>query len=326
MEVEVTSEEKWLILSFLQHELSRTTRIPREFFDYIANYTYEELKELRRSELNEIFNELKLITINKKKSNTKLLPDRIYNTLHDELNEIRASKILKKLKNGYTLFNIDEIKVRLICYDNPQYPRLLKLIDDPPACLFVYGKLEAFPRLMVAIVGTRNPSVYARHKTLEIGEELAKRKVTIVSGLAQGIDEFAHTAALKYHNTIAVLGGGFTHIYPKEHQELAKDIVTNGLLISEYPPDTKAKKDFFLARNRIIAGLTVASIIIEGNNISGTKSQANYTLKYNRLLFALTPKNKNRLTAKLPLDLINKGDAIGITTVEDILPLINLNE
>jgi DNA processing protein len=204
------------------------------------------------------------------------------------------------------------------CLDS-NYPLLLKHIYDPPPFLFHRGSLNRdILRRTIAIVGTRIASSYGKQMAKEISESLVKYGFTIVSGLAYGIDSIAHNSAVKNGGkTIAVLGTGVDQIYPPENKDLAKKIINNGALISEYIPGSKAEKWNFPNRNRIISGLSLGCLIIEGSLKSGALLTGKFALDQNRDLFAL-PGDIYRMQAEGPNYLIKLGAKI-VTSVNDIL-------
>lgn len=179
---------------------------------------------------------------------------------------------------------------RIITIGDTEYPKLLKEIPDPPSTLYVKGTLDLGEKCF-AVVGTRLCSPYGKQATLEIGGDVAKAGLVIVSGLAPGIDTFAHKAALERGGkTIAVLGTGLDEksIYPKENIPLAKQILeAGGALISEYPPGTPGSKITFPQRNRIISGMSLGVLVVEAKQRSGSLITAHYAIKHKRKLFAV---------------------------------------
>ena len=154
------------------------------------------------------------------------------------------------------------------------YPRILREIPGPPPVLYFRGTLPAQDDPTVAIVGTRRATAYGREATARIASNLAAAGVTIVSGLAKGIDGFAHRAALDAGGrTIAVLASGVDVIYPPEHRQLAERIEESGALVSDYPPGTKPDAPNFPARNRIISGLSLATVVVEAPSRSGAQNE-----------------------------------------------------
>jgi DNA processing protein len=154
--------------------------------------------------------------------------------------------------------------VRVLTWESPDYPQLLHEIPAPPPVLYVRGRVESEDAWAVAVVGTRRASTYGKEVTRRLVRELVHSGITIVSGLARGIDGTAHHTALDAGGrTLAVLGCGVDHIYPPEHRELARRIVKNGALISEYPMGTAPEARNFPPRNRIISGLSMGVLITE---------------------------------------------------------------
>ncbi len=233
----------------------------------------------------------------------------------ENVNEEALEKILEK-ENIHTVFFTDE-----------NYPPLLREIHAPPLCLFVRGNIEniSYP---IAIVGTRKSTSYGRQVSEEIIKDLVSCNMTIVSGLALGIDGISHEATLKQHRrTIAVLGSGIDQktIYPSLHTHLAEKIIASGgAIISEYPPYTKGTAYSFPRRNRIIAGMTLGTLVVEAQASSGSLITAQCALEYNREVFAI-PQNIHSPTAAGPNNLIKMG-AHPVTESQDILNIFNLQK
>lgn len=178
--------------------------------------------------------------------------------------------------------------IQVVTIFDASYPQRLKEIFSPPLVLYVKGRLEYLKRVCVSVIGTRTPSEEAYPIVQRIVPPLVQRQVCIVSGLANGIDTYAHLVAEKFQGmTIAVLGGGFNHIYPKSNSNLASKIEKQHLLLSEYPPDLSPQKWRFVERNRIIAGLSLATIVIEAREKSGTLITAQIALEEGREVFAV---------------------------------------
>jgi DNA processing protein len=168
------------------------------------------------------------------------------------------------------------------------FPRLLKEIPDPPNVLFVRGKIQPRDALAVAIVGTRSASQYGRTQAGRFARSLARAGLSIVSGLARGIDAAAHQGALDTEGrTIAVLSSGVSEIFPPEHEPLAGSIAATGALISEMPPGTRPKRGMFPRRNRLISGLCLATLVIEAGERSGALITARLAGEQGREVFAL---------------------------------------
>lgn len=172
--------------------------------------------------------------------------------------------------------------------DQLEFPRLLREIPDPPSLLYVRGTLRTVDAMSIAIVGTRAASQYGRSQADRFARGLARAGLTIVSGLARGIDAAAHIGALEAEGrTIAVQSNGVAEIYPPQHQELAERIIDGGALISEMPPGTRPKKGMFPQRNRLISGLALGTIVIEAAERSGALITSRLAGEQGRDVFAL---------------------------------------
>jgi len=202
------------------------------------------------------------------------------------------------------------------------YIQVLDTLSHPPKQLFYLGTLPSVRMPSVAIVGTRKPTTYGREVTFNLAYNLAKKGVVIVSGLAYGVDAIAHQAALEAGGTtIAVLANGLDDIYPKSHKALAEKIIAaGGAIISEYPEGTGAHKHHFLARNRIVSGLSDAVVVTEAAARSGTLSTVNHALDQNKEVFAV-PGNITSLVSIGPNSLIEQG-AHPVLSVDSILTVI----
>ncbi len=171
---------------------------------------------------------------------------------------------------------------------DPHYPQRLREIPAPPGALFYRGVWQDPEPLAVAVVGTRQPTLYGRRQATRFATALAARGVTVISGLARGIDATAHRAVLEQNGrTIAVLGSGLLHVYPPEHDRLLEQIVEHGLAVSEYPPHRPPKSTSFPQRNRIISGLAWGVLVVEGSRRSGALVTARHALEQNREVMAL---------------------------------------
>jgi len=176
-----------------------------------------------------------------------------------------------------------------ISLQDGNYPRLLKEIYDPPKQLYYLGELSAEEKFPLAVIGTRKMSLYGEKTTEYFANVLAQAGLTIVSGLALGVDGLAHQIALANNTrTVAVLGSGLEMIYPPEHKKLAKKIVASGgALLSEYPPETPPSRLTFPARNRIVSGLSLGVLVIEAPVKSGALITARFALEQGREVFAV---------------------------------------
>ncbi len=214
--------------------------------------------------------------------------------------------------------------VQAFTWDDDGYPARLKEIYDPPPVLYVRGSLSSGDDWQVAMVGTRRPTPYGRQVAEEMAYALAGNKITVVSGLARGIDAVAHRTALEAGGrTIAVLASGLDIVYPPEHGKLAREIVEQGALVSEYPLGTQPRGDYFPRRNRIMSGMSLGVLVVEGDVKSGAMITARFALEQDRELFAI-PGSIFSPQSKGPNSLIQEG-AKAVLNVEDILEELNLS-
>lgn len=205
---------------------------------------------------------------------------------------------------------------------DPFYPPQLKETYDPPPLLFVRGNKQLLSRPQIAIVGSRNPSIAGRQTAFDFAHNLACEGFAITSGLALGIDAASHEGALKATGqTIAVAGTGLDRVYPAAHKALATEIVTHGVMISEFPPGTVAKASNFPRRNRIISGLSLGLLVVEAARESGSLITARMALEQNREVFAIPGSIHNPL-ARGCNALIKEGAAL-VETIEDIFSQLN---
>jgi DNA processing protein len=224
------------------------------------------------------------------------------------------------------LEKLERLRVQVITWKDEAYPMSLKEIDHPPPVLYVAGSLTKADKFALAIVGTRKASVYGRQVTERFASELAKGRVTVVSGLALGIDAVAHTAALDAGGcTLAVLGSGLDIIYPPENYKLARRIVESGqgALITEFPLGVKPDAGNFPARNRLISGLSQGVLITEAPQSSGALITANFALEQGREVFAVPGSILSPGSAGVN-KLIQDGGARLVTNINDILEALNL--
>ena len=208
--------------------------------------------------------------------------------------------------------------IHFLMYEDALYPKRLKEIYLPPVVLFYKGRLELFNRLSIGIVGARNHTPYSKEALEYLLPDILERKVSIISGLARGVDSLAHQLTLDLKGeTIAVIGNGINICYPKENQSLYDAIGKKGLILSEYPLDSPPLKFHFPYRNRIIAGLSHGLCVIEAKMHSGSLITANVALSENRQVFAL-PGNITSEYSKGTNELITAG-AFPIRNANDIL-------
>jgi len=224
-------------------------------------------------------------------------PKKVFAASREELQSIHGLKknSLEQIY-GFKIEHLAEKELKrvaalgydIITWQDESYPRYLREIPDPPLLLYVYGELLAEDESSIAIVGTRAPSTYGKLISEKLSSELAERRLTIVSGLARGIDTVAHRGSLKAGGrTIAVKGCGLDVDYPMENRKLAEKIAQQGALISEFPLRTPPASGNFYIRNRIISGMSLGTVVIEASEKSGALITANHALDQNRELFAV---------------------------------------
>lgn len=217
---------------------------------------------------------------------------------------------------------IDE-KIKSIDVSSPIYPELLREIQDPPQKLFYIGDIRLASRKAVAVVGSRKASAYGRWAAHEIGKRLAENELVVVSGMAWGIDSYSHQGALENNGkTIAVLGSGIDICYPARNRQLRNQILEKGLILSEYPPGYPAQKFTFPSRNRIISGLSLATVIVEAGLKSGSLITAERAAEQGRTVFAL-PGNINSLHSIGTNKLIQDG-ACPLVIIDDIFDMLGI--
>lgn len=222
----------------------------------------------------------------------------------------KITKFLTSLDIGVyerQLNSISKSGVKIISYDNPSYPRSLKLIDDPPLVLFMKGNVSNFNNC-ASIVGTRKPSDLSRIKAREISRDLAINGYVVVSGLALGIDTEAHIGAIETGGkTMAILPSNINDIYPSSNRELSYEIVMNGALISEISENAKFHKGRYITRNRITSGISNCVIVIECHDNGGTLRQVEMSIKQGRKTYVLTPIEENANVNEGYMKLIKMG-------------------
>lgn len=234
-------------------------------------------------------------------------------------------KILRAILNGEwaeaarrEATRCSEVGICLICAEDDNYPRMLAEICDPPGVLYCRGQYQPRDRLAVAIVGSRRCTLYGRQQAERLAEALARSGVTVVSGLARGIDSAAHRGALSAGGrTIAVTATGLAHIYPAEHAELAEEVIANGVLLSESRLDQAPVPGLFPQRNRIISGLSLGVIIVEASRRSGALHTARHAMEQGREVFAV-PGRIDSLASEGCHTLIRDGATL-VRNVDDVL-------
>jgi len=228
-----------------------------------------------------------------------------------------------KINPDEELEKLEKFNVHALSYRSPEYPERLKEIDDYPPVLYVRGQLPLDDAYCLAVVGTRHSTMYGRQVTEDIVTDLARNGITIISGLAKGIDTIAHKSALNAGGrTIAVFACGLDLVYPSENARLAHDIMEHGAIISEYPLGTRPKPDHFPRRNRIMSGMSLGIIVIEAGEHSGALITANQAVEQNREVFAV-PGSVLSTASKGPNRLIQEGAKL-VRNATDILEELNL--
>lgn len=213
--------------------------------------------------------------------------------------------------------------IRVLTWMDELYPQRLKEIEQPPPVLYMRGELSQEDTWAVAIVGTRRVTPYGRQVTEEIASFLAANGVTIISGLARGVDAIAHNAALRAGGrTLAVLGSGVDKIYPPENRAMADQIMQHGAVLSDYVPGTPPESTNFPPRNRIISGLSMAVVVIEAGETSGALITAEFAAEQGREVFAV-PGNILAPQSKGTNKLIQRG-AHPLLSASDIMEALNL--
>lgn len=249
----------------------------------------------------------------------------------ESLIEAGLPETLAKTISGFDLAVIDQDLAwasqpsrYILTWESPLYPPLLKEIHDPPVVLYAQGDISALNNPMLAIIGTRKPSIAGSENARQFAKALAEKSLTIVSGLALGIDAQAHQGCLDAGGqTIAVMGTGLNHIYPFRHQNLAADICRNGLLLSEFPLESPPIAGHFPRRNRIISGLSLATLIIEAAIRSGSLITARFALEQNRDVLAI-PGSIHNPQARGCHHLLQQGAKL-VTSIADVLDTLPID-
>jgi DNA processing protein len=219
---------------------------------------------------------------------------------------------------------LHKAKVQVLTYKDGNYPRRLKEIYDYPPVLYVRGSLLPEDEWCLAVVGTRRATVYGKQITEEIVGDLSRSKITIVSGLARGIDTVAHRSALEAGGrTLAVFACGLDIIYPPENESLAQDIMKHGAIISEYPLGARPRAENFPRRNRILSGLSLGVLVTEADEDSGAMITAEDAIEQDREVFAI-PGSILSPASRGANRLIQKGEAKLVRSYTDIMEELNL--
>jgi DNA processing protein len=221
------------------------------------------------------------------------------------------------------LEKLEQYKVKVIMRSDSAYPPRLKEIYDPPPLLYARGTLISEDEWAIAVVGTRRASVYGRQVAEEIAADLARNKITVISGLAKGIDSVAHRAALEAGGrTVAVAGCGLDMVYPSDNVALARQVIEHGVLISEFPLGTRPKAEHFPQRNRIMSGMSLGVLVVEAGETSGALLTARMALEQDREVFAV-PGSIFSPPSRGTNRLIQEGAKL-VSNCADILEELNL--
>ncbi|MFH1784401.1 MAG: DNA-processing protein DprA [bacterium] len=212
--------------------------------------------------------------------------------------------------------------IRILTIKDKDYPANLRFTFTPPKMLYVKGDLSDFDSVAIAVVGSRTPTAYGIKVTRELVGELSRNGVTVISGLARGIDTCAHKAALDAGGrTIAILGSGHYNIYPPENRALAEAICNSGAVISEFPLQAGPRRENFPRRNRLISGLSLGTIVVEAKQKSGSLITASFALEQGREVFAV-PGNIYSKCSEGTNQLIKQGAKL-VETIDDIIEEID---
>lgn len=254
-------------------------------------------------------------------------PEDIYNSDETDLTSCIGSKSRdfsslceKDLSRAEKILDFCEKKgVGILTYFDDEFPKSLREIEAPPVLLYYRGVLPKFnEECLIAIVGTRRLSDYGRRNAFIIGHDLATAGAIIVSGMAVGIDGVAHAGALSAGGiNVAFLGSGIDVCYPENHKRLAREIVKNGCVMTEYAPGTRPEGHHFPVRNRLIAGISAVAVVVEGRERSGAIITARYAKKFGKTVYAL-PGNVDNKTSEVTNLLIKNGAKL-ITAPDDII-------
>ncbi|MBN2580427.1 MAG: DNA-processing protein DprA [Pirellulales bacterium] len=254
-------------------------------------------------------------------------PRAVFEAAPSELREVErvGPKLVDKIRRApeeipaeaeITLCREQGVEILTECH--PAYPRSLREIPDPPGLLFVRGTLLPADALAIGIVGTRHASPYGLRQADRLAQSLTRAGLTIVSGLARGIDAAAHRGTLSAGGrTIAVLGSGVLNVYPPEHQKLADEIASRGAVISEMPPRSQPLAGVFPQRNRLISGLSLGVIVVEAADRSGALITARHAMEQGREVFAVPGSVENR-TSRGCHRLIRDGVTL-VESADDVL-------
>lgn len=271
--------------------------------------------------------EKKNYTITRRLLDIYKTPEEIWKLSKKELEQLEVEEQMiqemtnpnyRRIVKAYILY-MKEKNIQILTIKDEDYPYLLKQIYDPPSVIYIMGNKKILSQNGIAIVGSRNCSLYGQKIAKYLSYQLAKKGIHIISGLARGIDTFSHMGTLQAKGkTIAVLGSGLDVIYPPENAKLAEKIVeSEGCLVSEYIVGTKPLGEHFPVRNRIISGLASGVVVVEASEKSGSLITVDFALEQGKNVYAV-PGNINSPNSLGTNSLIKQGAKI-VTNVEDIL-------
>ena len=241
--------------------------------------------------------------------------------------EIRPAQEIVSARNNFSpddeMAALERAEVTAVTWNGPRYPALLKEIADPPAVLYFKGTLLPIDDRSVAIVGTRSPTSYGREAAAALSRGLAETGLTVVSGLALGIDGVAHRAALENGGrTIAVMAGGLDRVYPKEHNGLFRQVQEQGAVISEQPLGVRPDSRSFPRRNRLISGVSLGTVVVEAGDKSGARHTVYHALEQDREVFCV-PGSIFSPASDFTNRMIKEGAKL-VTGITDILEELNI--
>jgi DNA processing protein len=230
---------------------------------------------------------------------------------------IQSQAVLKAAEKE--LAQVKKLGCRLVNWDEGEYPRRLLEIYDPPPLLYLRGDPSVLSRHSIAIVGTRRPTPYGNQMAERLARDLAERGLVIVSGLARGVDSSAHKGACAAARgaTIGVLGNGMDIIYPKENKKLFEQVAQRGAIITEFPLGFYPAPENFPVRNRIVAGMPLGVVVVEGAQYSGSLITARLAMEFSREVYGV-PGNATQPTSFAPNQLIKQGAKL-VTNWEDVV-------
>jgi DNA processing protein len=238
------------------------------------------------------------------------LPAAVAQAIHSQRPWSDASKELAQVR---------EAGCWLLTWDEPAYPARLREIYDPPPILYIRGNIELLNRHMISVVGARRPTPYGNQMAMKLARDLADRGLVISSGMARGIDASAHKGALSSATgaTIGILGCGIDVVYPKENKKLFEEVEQRGVIVSEFPMGTFPAPQNFPVRNRIIAGMALGVVVVEGEQYSGSLITARLAMEFGREVFGV-PGNATQPSSFGPNQLIKQGAKL-VTGWEDVV-------